>query len=114
MLWTISDTGGFSGDGFGAGVALPVGMDLNRTRNGVETSLCGGLPIKTNTDVRRLMHDANLGDFGAGAKSIHGRFSFNRIGGPIELRGPDRLRIILNDSFLDIDSMMILAEGTIG
>lgn len=116
MIIAISDTGGFGSGGYGA-IAGPLtnGIELfvDRDSDGKRLYSLTDLPILTNGQWSSLCYDAKLSTYGSGDNWLSMRFSFDKFGGPIILRGDygERLGVSFSDDFSGLTAHFFTVQG---
>lgn len=116
VIVTIKDAGSFDADSYGNGIVLANGIEA-WFRQGTEDIFPfvdpDELTIKTNSHWAGICYDFRVDNYGVGDNVGVARFSFDRVGGEIELIGNqgDNLAIYLNDDFSALTGHRFLFEG---
>ena len=115
MMVSIEDATAPDADGYGGGSALTNGVTIGIYNNSdvLRVNLTDGITIKTNAEWGRLAGpDAVPQTYGTGINYVTVRWSFDKFGGPIELKGGESLGVSLNDSFTFLTGHYFVAQGT--
>ncbi len=119
MIVRIEDEATIHAEKYGALAALSEGVDLNiRFESGgaIVGSLDGGIPVKTNAQWASLCYDTDVKSWrtgGAGDELLVARYTFNRLGGPIQITGEERIELDFDDNFTGIISHTFLFQGIV-
>lgn len=116
MIISISDSGAFASGGYGAIVGpLTNGVEIFVDRDSDDKRLytLTDIPILTNGQWSSLCYDAKLSTYGSGDGWLSMRFSFDKFGGPIILRGDygERFGIGLSDDFSGLTGHFFMVQG---
>lgn len=114
MVVLIEDSGNLAADNYGALSALTAGVRMTATIGGVEASVDGGLPIKSNVHWARICYDMTEHSFGNGNNFISARCAFDGIGIPLTLKGADSFDITVNDNLTGLVEHHVLVQGYVG
>jgi len=117
LIVSVGDANGMTGAEYGnLGAALTNGIALKvETRAGATeiSDLMSGHSVKTNGEWGALCYDVDIKGWGVGVDLLVARFSFNRFGSPITLRGDDQMSIVFSDDFAGLDSHHFNFQGEI-
>ncbi len=115
MLVQVRDAGALSAADYGninGGLTNGVTAHIVNGSNATETNLTE-VPIQTNADWGRQCYDSVDASFGAGNNFILVRWTFEKAGKQIALRGAqgDRLEVRFADDLSDLTGHYFLAQG---
>ena len=115
----VEDSGAFDADKWGNGITLANGIDFKVSKNGVVSDLLG-FSIKSSGEMASICHDINHESFGIGNEFVSFRWTFEKAGSKISLRGSglilgdavnDELQLIVNDDLRGLVKMYVHAQG---
>lgn len=114
MLVGIRDTGNFSASIYGAGSALTNGIKVQlKNDDGTWDILDPNLPVTTNAQWGYHCYDASYQSYGVGDNFLLVRWTFQRMGAWVELKGDnnDRLVVLANDDFTGLNEHYFTVQG---
>lgn len=115
MLVQVRDTGSFDAENYGNGIDLTGGgikVCIMR-KNSIVNDLTDGLRVQTNSDWGRVCYDTDVLTWGTGDELLVVRWTFEKSGAPILLRGShsERLSAFFLGDFSDLVSQFLMAQG---
>lgn len=115
LIVSIGDAGSFDSGGYGA--VTPVASLTNgvvlRVQNGGTVFSLTDDPITTNAEWAAYCHDVTVHSFGSGDALLTARWTFDKSGIPISLRGDEgeELVVELNDDLTFLTAHKFLIQG---
>ena len=114
IIVEVEDTGGMRAERYGTlAAALTNGIKVIHEVSGVEHELTDGIPITTNSAWSRLCYDVDVKGWGAGNDLLTVRWTFEKAGQKLVLRGPDSNKLIVrcNDDMTGLDTHSFMVQG---
>ena len=114
ILFSVEDNGAPNAGFYGSNLTLTNGVILrSKTGAAEDTDFTDGIPIKRNAEFGRLAYDSTPQSYGIGDNFVLCRFTFDKFGGPLVLKGDDSqsLEIALNDDFSGLTGHYFMVEG---
>jgi len=114
LLVSLTDTGTLPVDGYGAGAALTNGVTIVLSKNGTETDLTDGIPLKTNSQWGSLCFDFNQTTKGGAVDNILTvRWTFQKGGTSLQLNGSqgDKFIARVNDNHTNLVTHYYVIQG---
>ena len=103
----LKDSGSLDSDYYGNGIILTNGIQIKVVRfagqpqETVLADITDGVPVKSNSDWKRLCFDQNISEYGTGNETAVWRYTFSKDAPAIVLDGDNKeeIQVILNDDF---------------
>lgn len=115
IIIEIEDTKGMEPEEYGnLGAALTNGYDLwvKNTAGTKIKDFTDGVPIKTNAGIGRLCYDVDLKSWtNTTNETVLARFTFARLGSPLELKQGESIGVTLNDNLTGLIAHYFLVQG---
>lgn len=115
IIASIEDTAGMQAQEFGnLGAPLTNGLVLRLSDDtGVLADITDGLPVKTNAQFGQISYDVELKTWGSGNELLLVRFTFEKSGQPIILRGDlgEKIEVVCNDNLSGLLSQYFSVQG---
>lgn len=114
MIISVEDAGNFDADQYGNGITLTNGLRIY-VKNSSDDILeeITSFPILSSGDLAAHCHDVTLFSFGIGNNILTARWTFQKSGIPIVLRGTESeyLEVYLNDDFTGLIKHRFVIQG---